>query len=201
MKHLRQFVLTVFVMLFVATSTVAMLAEADPPSRVARLKYISGQVSMQPGGVDDWAAATINRPMTTADRLWTDKDSRAERRLGNAAMRMNNETSLTLTNLSDNAVQLELDQGTLSLDVTHLDNGDVYEVDTPNVAFTLTKPGTYRFDVDSRSDTTLVTVWRGKGIATGNGDPVKIDSYKQVRFSAGMSLMHTKYDAPRPDGS
>jgi hypothetical protein len=200
MKHLRQFVLTVSVVLFVATSAIALSAEADPPSRVARLKYINGQVSMQPGGVNDWAAATINRPMTTSDRLWTDKDSRAELRLGNAAMRMNSETSLTLTNLSDNAVQLELDQGTLNLDVTHLYNGETYEVDTPNMAFTLTKPGAYRFDVDSRSDTTLVTVWRGKGIATGNGEPVKIDSNKQVRFSAGMSLMHAMYGAPRADG-
>ena len=200
MKQLRQFVFAAFVALFVASSTAALFAEADPPSRVARLKYISGQVSMQPGGVNDWAEATVNRPMTTADRLWTDKDSRAELRLGDAAMRMNSETSLTLTNLSDNAVQLELDQGTLNLDVTRLYNGEIYEVDTPNMAFTLTKPGAYRFDVDSQSDTTLVTVWNGKGIATGNGEAVKIDSHKQVRFSDGMSLMHAMYGAPHQDG-
>ena len=200
MKNLRQFVFAAFVALFVASSTVALFAEADPPSRVARLKYISGQVSMQPGGVNDWAEATVNRPMTTADRLWTDNDSRAELRFGNAAMRMNSETSLTLTNLSDNAVQLELDQGTLNLDVTRLYNGEIYEVDTPNMAFTLTKPGAYRFDVDSQSDTTLVTIWRGRGIATGSGEAVRIDSHKQVRFSDGMSLMHAMYGAPRPDG-
>ena len=200
MKNLRQFVFAAFVALFAASTTAALFAEADPPSRVARLKYISGQVSMQPGGVNDWAEATVNRPMTTADRLWTDKDSRAELRLGNAAMRMNSETSLTLTNLSDNAVQLELDQGTLNLDVTRLYNGEIYEVDTPNMAFTLTKPGAYRFDVDSQSDTTLVTIWKGRGIATGNGEAVKIDSHKQVRFSDGMSLMHAMYGAPRPDG-
>ncbi len=199
MKNLRQFVFAALVALF-AASSIAAFAEADPPSRVARLKYISGQVSMQPGGVNDWAAATINRPMTTADRLWTDKDSRAELRLGNAAMRMNSETSLTLTNLSDNAVQLELDQGTLSLDVARLYNGEIYEVDTPNMAFTLTKPGAYRFDVDSQSDTTLVTVWKGRGIATGNGEAVRINSHKQVRFSDGMSLMHAMYGAPRFDG-
>lgn len=200
MKNLRQFVFAVFVALFAASFTAALFAEADPPSRVARLKYISGQVSMQPGGVNDWAEATVNRPMTTSDRLWTDKDSRAELRLGNAAMRMNSETSLTLTNLSDNAVQLELDQGTLNLDVARLYSGEIYEVDTPNMAFTLTKPGAYRFDVDSQSDITLVTVWKGKGIATGNGEAVKIDSHKQVRFTDGMSLMHSMYGAPRQDG-
>src|SRR5690348_10690830 len=187
MKNLRQFVFAAFVALFAASSTSALFAEADPPSRVARLKYISGQVSMQPGGVNDWAEATINRPITTADRLWTDKDSRAELHLGSAAMRMNSETSLTLTNLSDNTVQLELDQGTLNLHVARLYDDEIYEIDTPNMAFTLLKPGDYRFDVDSNSDVTMVTVWQGKGVATGNGDAVRVDSNHQVRFFSGMS--------------
>lgn len=199
MKILRQFAFGTFAMLFLA-STATMSFAADPPSRVARLKYISGEVSMQPGGVNDWAAATINRPMTTADRLWTDKDSRAELHLGSAAMRMDGETSLTLSNLTDNTVQLELDQGTLNLQVARMFRGEVYEVDTPNMAFTLLKPGEYRFDVDSRGDATLVTVWQGRGVATGNGQAVRIDSHKQVRFMGGMSLAHATYNAPGLDG-
>ncbi len=47
----------------------------DPPGRVARVQYMSGEVSMQPGGVNDWVAASMNRPLTTADRVWTDKNS------------------------------------------------------------------------------------------------------------------------------
>src|SRR5689334_3773871 len=106
MQSFRKFTFGIIASGLFIASSLAAFADADPPSRVARLKYISGEVSMQPGGVDDWAAATINRPMTTADRLWTDKDSRAELHLGSAAMRMNSETSLTLSNLSDNTVQL-----------------------------------------------------------------------------------------------
>src|SRR5450631_2427898 len=56
----------------------------DPPARVARIQYISGEVSMQPGGVNDWVAAGMNRPLTTSDRVWTDKDSRAELNVGTA---------------------------------------------------------------------------------------------------------------------
>ena len=200
MQSFRKFAFgTIAFGLFIASS-LAAFADADPPSRVARLKYVSGEVSMQPGGVDDWAAATINRPMTTADRLWTDKDSRAELHLGSAAMRMNSETSLTLTNLTDNTVQLQLDQGTLNLHVARLYDNEIYEVDTPNMAFTLLKPGDYRFDVDSNGDVTNVTVWNGKGIATGNGDAVRIDSNRQVRFFEGMSLAHQNFNAPRLDG-
>jgi hypothetical protein len=199
MKCLRQFAFGTIAVVFLASSAVMSFA-GDPPTRVARLKYITGQVSMQPGGVNDWADATINRPMTTADRLWTDKDARAELHLGSAAMRMDSETSLTLSNLSDNTVQLELDQGTLNLQVARLMRGEIYEVDTPNTAFTVLKPGNYRFDVDSRGDATLLTVWKGKGIATGSGQAVRIDSKRQVRLMGGMSMAHAEYNAPRLDG-
>jgi len=34
-----------------------------------RLQAMDGPVSLQPGGVDDWVAANLNRPLTTADRI------------------------------------------------------------------------------------------------------------------------------------
>src|SRR5262249_30370979 len=49
--------------------------QPDPPSRVARLSYLDGSVSMQPGGDGDWGAAAKNRPITIGDKLWVDKDS------------------------------------------------------------------------------------------------------------------------------
>jgi hypothetical protein len=59
----------------------------DPPTRVARLGYMEGSVSLQPAGEDDWVQAVPNRPMTTGDKLWADKDSRAELQLGSAVIR------------------------------------------------------------------------------------------------------------------
>ena len=61
----------------------------DPPSRAARLSFLSGSVSFQPGGVEDWVPASLNRPLTTGDRLWTEAGSRAELNLGSAALRLN----------------------------------------------------------------------------------------------------------------
>src|ERR1019366_3433464 len=129
----------------------------DPPGRAARVQYMYGQVSMQPGGVNDWVAASTNRPLTTADRVWTGKDSRAELNVGNGFIRMNSETSLPLTNVGDNTIQLELDQRVLEVTVRHLERGEIYEVDTPNLAFTLMKTGVYRFDVNPSQDKTWVT--------------------------------------------
>jgi len=61
--------------------------DQDPPSRVARLNYASGSVSFQPGGEGDWVQAVVNRPLTTGDNLWTDKDARAELHVGSTALR------------------------------------------------------------------------------------------------------------------
>ena len=172
----------------------------DPPGRVARIQYMTGQVSIQPGGVNDWVAADQNRPLTTSDRVWTDVNSKAELNVGGGFIRLNSEASLTLTNVSDQNVQLELDQGTLELTVRYLGPGQIYEVDTANLAFTVMKPGVYRFDAFPKEDSTWVTVRKGQGDATGNGAAVKVKSGEQVRFGNGASLQHTAEAAPAPDG-
>jgi hypothetical protein len=181
-------------------SSAALSALADPPSRAVRLKYISGAVSIQPGGENDWVEGVVNRPLTTADRVWTDKDGRAELHLGSAALRMNSETSMTLTNVSDDIVQIELDQGTLNLHIRHLFGGETYEIDTPNQAFTILKSGDYRFDVDPNADTTYVTVWHGQGEANGQGPGVRLRSGDQASFTGGTSMEHRVENAPDFDG-
>jgi hypothetical protein len=188
----------ILITLFTILSGVA--AMADPPGRAVDIRYISGQVSIQPGGVNDWVAAVVNRPLTSADRVWTDKDSRAELHLGSSALRMNAETSMTLTNVNDQTVQVELDQGTLNLWVRHLYDGEIYEVDTPNLAFTVTKSGDYRFDVDPNGDTTMVSVRHGEGEATGQGNAVKVRSGQMATFSNGNSLQHQFAEVGHPDG-
>src|ERR1700720_1900262 len=113
----------------------------DPPSRVARLNFSDGSVSFQPGGEGDWVEAVPNRPLTTGDNLWADKDSRAELHVGSTAIRMDSETSLTFLDLDDHTIQLKLSQGSLIIKLRHIDDGDSVEVDTPNLAFSLQQAG------------------------------------------------------------
>ena len=199
MRTFRQLVRMSSLFAFLLALT-ALSAFADPPGRAVRLKYISGPVSIQPGGVNDWVAAVVNRPLTTSDRVWTDKEARAELHMGSAALRLNAETSMTLTNVSDDIVQIELDQGTLNLHIRHLFGGETYEIDTPNQAFTILKAGDYRFDVDPSADTTSITVWHGEGEANGQGPGVKLKSGHQASFTNGTSLEHQEASAPGLDG-
>ena len=172
----------------------------DPPGRAARLQYMSGSVSIQPRGTEDWVSGSLNRPLTIADNVWTDNESRAELNVGTGVLRMGDETSLTLTNVSNSTVQVELHQGTLDVHVRHLFGGEIYEIDTPNLAFTIQKSGVYRIDVDPNDDATVVTVRKGEGDATGQGPAVRVRANEQVRFSDGTSLTHTVAEAPPYDG-
>src|SRR4051794_25594120 len=176
---MRKALLLALAVLLVSTTAFA----GDPPARVARLNYMSGEVSIQPNGVNDWVQASINRPLTSSDRVWADKDSRAELQLGGAALRLDGNTSMTLVNVSDNNVQVQLDEGHTILHVAELFDGEVYEVDTPNVSFVVRKKGDYRFDVDNAGDTTAVTVFKGEGDATGEGPAIRIKKEQRYTFT------------------
>jgi hypothetical protein len=174
-------------------------ATPDPPARAARLQYMNGSISVQPQGTGDWVSGEINRPLTDSDNIWADKNSRAELSVGTGVIRIDSESSLTLTDVAENMVQLQLHQGALNLHVRRLYDNERYEVDTPNQAFTVSKPGDYRFDVDPDNDKTVVTVWSGEGEASGDGPAVRVRAGQQVRFSNGTSMTVDVHDAPAPD--
>src|ERR1700724_1680954 len=112
--------------IFFAFSSPA-LADDDPPGRVARLNYIQGSISFQPGGETDWVQANPNRPLTTGDNLWADRDSRGELHIGSTAIRLSGETGISFLNLDDRTVQIQLAQGSLSVRVRRLEGGDAFE--------------------------------------------------------------------------
>jgi hypothetical protein len=171
----------------------------DPPSRVARLDYSVGSVSFQPGGEGDWVQAVNNRPLTTGDNLWADKDSRAELQLGSTSIRLDSETSLTVLELDDRTTQLRLSQGSIVFRVKHLDDEDHFEVDTPNSAFVVQQTGEYRLDVNADGNETDVTVWHGRGEVTGGGASYVVVADQRARFTGTDQLDHEIDQIPAPD--
>jgi hypothetical protein len=170
------------------TLTFSGWAAAEPPSRVARLGYISGTVSFSPAGQPDWVQAVVNRPLTTGDRLWADANSRAELQIGGATIRLGAATSVTLLNLDDSIAQVELSQGTLKVRVRRMGPNQIFEVDTPNLAFTLRRPGEYRIDVSPNDDATAVMMQSGQGEAYGEGASYAVNPQRGYRFyGTGLS--------------
>ncbi len=154
----------------------------DPPSRVARLSYLRGPVSYSPAGVDAWAQASLNRPVVSGDRVWTDPGARDELQIGNAAVRMGGGTLLNVLNLDDQVMQMQLTQGTLDIRVRTLPGSGAIEVDTPNLAFSVMRPGHYRIDVDPSGAATTVRVTDGQAQAIGRDRAYLINPGQAFRF-------------------
>jgi hypothetical protein len=192
------FALALFVVaLAAAFATPASAQDADPPGRVARLNYIQGNVSYQVEGDQDWVQADPNRPLTTGDNLWSDDNSRGEVHIGSTSIRMSSQTGISFLTLDDRTVQLQLAQGTIEVHVRNVSAGDAFEIDTPNLAFTIDRRGEYRIQTDPDGGSTVVTVRKGQGEVTGGGDSWDLSEGQQYIFNGTDQL---SYDAsPAPD--
>jgi hypothetical protein len=155
----------------------------DPPTRVARLSIVEGSVSMQPGGAGDWGGATRNRPVTIGDKVWVDNNGRAELQAGQASIHLGSMTALSFLNLNDGVTQMRLAEGKLNFRVRELREGENYEVDTPNVAFTVREAGAFRIDVNENGDYTGVTVIRGQGEIAAGGQTYSIKAGEHADIS------------------
>ncbi|WP_234413650.1 DUF6600 domain-containing protein, partial [Ideonella sp. A 288] len=174
-------------------------AAAEPPLRAGRLGYLQGTVSFSPAGQSDWVQATVNRPLTTGDRLWTDAASRAELQVGGTAIRLGEDTDATLLNLDDRIAQVMLSQGTLMLRVRRMGAGQSIEVDTPNLAFTVRRAGEYRIEVDPNDDATVVLVRSGEAEVFGDGASYAIRPARGHRFHGTDLSDHDDVAARRVD--
>lgn len=166
-------------------TAVAAFAQ-DPPSRVARLSWVNGNVSFQPAGVDTWTDASLNYPLTTGDHIYTDVASRAEMRVGPNAIRLNGETNVGFLNLDDRTVQARFTEGSLEIRLRHLDDQDLYEVDTPQGAASLLRAGDYRFDTDPGRNATMITVMSGEAEVSVNGRTYVVHPRQTAYFAEGQ---------------
>jgi uncharacterized protein DUF6600/FecR-like protein len=173
--------------------------QGDPPTRVARLSYTDGSVSLQPGGTGDWGAAAKNRPVTFGDKIWSDKDSRAELQAGQASIHLGSMTALSFLNLDENVIQMRLAEGSVNFRVRELRQGDLYEVDAPNLAFTVKQAGAFRIDVNENGDSSRVTVIRGEGEVTAGGKTYEIHAGERGEFNGVENPESNISQAPGPD--
>ncbi len=171
----------------------------DPPSRVARLGYMQGSISFQPAGESQWVEAAQNRPMTTGDQLWSDRDSRAELSLGSAVIDLNSNTGISFLNLDDRTAQIQLSSGSISVRVRDLDRDEVFEIDTPNQAFSIFRPGRYRVEATEDGRYTVVSIREGEGESTGNGQTYRVHAGQRATFEGTDRLNADVEELGNPD--
>ena len=168
---------------------VAASAQQDPPGRVARLTLQQGTVSFAPAGEESWYDTQPNRPLTTGDRLWAERNARAEIHIGSAALRLDGQTHVAFSELDDDTVRLTSNQGNLQLRVRDDLAGQRVEVDTGNLAVVIDAPGEYRIAADPAAGTTWIAVASGHVTLYGeNGESQSLDARQQLTVS-GRNLV------------
>jgi hypothetical protein len=189
----RSMILSLLFLTWVLPTILADNSSVDPPARVARLNYLSGSVSFQPSGLDEWAPASLNYPMTTGDQLWVDSNSRTELHIGSTAIHLNSSTAFAFLNLDDRTVQIRLSQGSVNLHIRYLSEDELFEVDTPDGAITLLRIGEYRIDSDPDRNNSTITVRGGEAEITAGSSAFPVHagqsavggSHRGVSFAMG----------------
>ncbi len=114
-----------------------------------RLSYIDGQVSLLRSGAANWAEARINTPLASGDVLYTADASMFELQgARHMYIRADGGTELTLAEQAPDFVRVNIRSGRIAIGLPGLPDGNTVEIDTPNAAFTLDRPGYYRTDVE-----------------------------------------------------
>jgi hypothetical protein len=144
---------------------------------------MQGPVSFRPGSVEEWTNATLNYPLYNGDHLWADMGGQAELHIGSTAIRLGSQTALAILNLDDRMAQLSLTGGIMNVHLRSLGQGESFEVDTPNSAVTLLRPGDYRFRVDENNAATTVTVDGGDAEVTGGGRAFAVHPHDSARIT------------------
>jgi len=191
--------ITILLAGFLSVPLFAQDSGGSPPGRVARLSVMEGKVSLQVAGSDQWSEASLNYPLTTGDRLYTDQGGRSELQIGHSAVRLSEGTDLTIVNLTDQLMQLGLGQGTIRVSVFMMPPGNSIEVDTPNGALALLEPGNYRMDSDPNGNGTLVIVNRGSLQVSGGGTDQRLERGQAAKLTGSESVELEMVSPPSSD--
>lgn len=155
-------------------------AAATAPGRAARLADLSGQVWLYDTEQRQWVTAERNRPLTSGDRLATDRSAHAEVRVGSTVLRLDGDTELDVALLDDDHFQLQLHRGACQVQLRDSDWAEQFQMVTAEGRLRPDRPGTYRFDrIGSRTQATALS---GQLIYEGPQQALTIESGQRAEF-------------------
>ena len=147
---------------------------ADPPARVGRISYVAGNVTLTDTLHGDRDAATLNWPITSAQRLTSGPDGVAEVRIGSLAVYLDVNSSVEFTRIDDDAVRILVRQGSIALRPRGAELLAQLQVVTPREEIVIDDVGRYRIDVDRVPGITGVATESGQARVVAGGSSFMI---------------------------
>ena len=171
---------TICAMLLSSACTLALAQ--DPPARVGRISTVEGQVLVRAGD-GEAQNALLNWPITTDNRLTTMRGALAEFRVGAAAVRLDGDAELEVSELDDDSVKLHLGYGTVSVRVRNAEALRGVELTTAEARVILTQPGWVRIDAGRQPGTSVVSVLEGSADVDGATGSVTLRAGKRAELT------------------
>jgi hypothetical protein len=171
--------------------------QVDPPGRVSRLSFIQGEVTMAPAGSDDWVDATLNRPVTSGDRVWTDDKARTELQVGEAAVDLDEHTGFSFVQLDDDVMQMSVTEGAATIRLHSRRDNEKIQVETPNGTVELLHPGEYHIEVNPDTDRTIVKTRSGEAEMVVDEKSYPVKAGEQGEFT-GLEKVTANIDRIEP---
>ncbi len=120
-------------------------ADEDPPGRVGRVAQVSGDVrTVDADGA--WVPLPRNQPLSTGDRVITDKDGRAVVQIGSSTVRVGAYSDMTVARLDDDKIRLRFDHGQMAVRVRSTDILGELAIETEEGVWVPHHPGHFLFD-------------------------------------------------------
>jgi hypothetical protein len=173
---------------------------------VARVSFLNGDVSTQRGDNGDWVALTHNSPVSQGDKVATGQNSRAELQLDYAnILRMSNNATANISNLSRGAIQVQIGQGLVNYSV--LRGGEATaEIDTPNASIRPSGQGEYRILVNSDSETQVIVRRGSADISTPDGSThveqgqmITVEGTDSPQYKTDAAIARDEWDSFNDD--
>jgi hypothetical protein len=165
----RRLLLATAAAAFLAFASTSSPAQDDPPAQAGRLSSISGTVSIQQVGSDDWGQALPNLPFGPGDRIFTDSDGRVEVQVGQSYIRIGPNSDLSFVRSSPTTISFGLAQGSVRVHSFGLWPGQHLFFNTPSGTGGLDQPGDVRVDVLPDEGATIITNLGFDSFALGAG--------------------------------
>jgi len=167
--------------------TLAQAATAqDIPSRVGRLAFTQGQVSVYQDPELGWDKAYVNTPVTSENSVWTDRGARAEVRVGGIAVRLDGETQLDVSRLDDDDFDAGVARGSINVRVRYKQSNDHITLNTAQALFILDGDGRYRLDVDEDREQARLTVFSGHAQMESSQGRIPVEAGRMIIVSGGQ---------------
>jgi len=141
----------------------------DPPAQAGRLSALSGAVSIQQAGSDEWSQAYPNLPLGPGDRIFTDRDGRAEIQLGQNYLRVGPNSDVTFVDARPDSLTFGVAQGAVHVHTLGLWEGQSLYVQTPSGSSTVNQQADFRVDVLPEDNAAIFTTVSGDVYVSGAG--------------------------------